>query len=59
MTHEWPVYAFDAVLMAMVLVICYFWYLGKFDFPELRETSDDYEMMRSASPYEETGYART
>jgi len=26
LTHEWTSYIFDATLMTVVLVICYFWY---------------------------------
>lgn len=28
MVREWPVYVFDALPMAVVLVICWLWYVG-------------------------------
>jgi hypothetical protein len=28
LSHEWPIYVFDAILMAAALAICTTWYVG-------------------------------
>ncbi|KAF2732652.1 hypothetical protein EJ04DRAFT_513717 [Polyplosphaeria fusca] len=43
MTHEWSIYIFDALLMAIVLAITASWYLGKIVAP--KEIQQDYEMV--------------
>ncbi|KAF2471750.1 RTA1-domain-containing protein [Lindgomyces ingoldianus] len=40
---EWPIYVFDALLMAAVLVICSFWYLGRMVSKD--NGLEDHEMM--------------
>ncbi|PVH67423.1 RTA1 like protein [Cadophora sp. DSE1049] len=49
---EWPIYVFDALLMAFVLCICYFWYVGSF------ENSEDDIALRSAESGVEATAAR-
>ncbi|KAH6675188.1 RTA1 like protein-domain-containing protein [Halenospora varia] len=41
--HEWPLYVFDAVPMAFVLVVCNLWYIGARKFTS--DGSDDVQMM--------------
>ncbi|KAH6618831.1 RTA1 like protein-domain-containing protein [Boeremia exigua] len=36
LANEWPIYVFDATLMAGVLVICSYWYIG----PTLKQAAD-------------------
>lgn len=43
LSHEWPIYVFDALLMVVVLAITFLWYLGKIA-PNPKAT-EDYEMM--------------
>ena len=42
MSHEWPIYVFDATLMAAALAICSTWYLGSDAFESV---GPDVEMM--------------
>lgn len=52
MTNEWPIYAFDAALMAIVLGLCYLWYVrDKLEKATQRE--DRLEMM--SDNYRECG----
>ncbi|KAF2641388.1 hypothetical protein P280DRAFT_517592 [Massarina eburnea CBS 473.64] len=41
---EWPTYAFDALLMVVVLALCAFWYVGNLDVP-FEQNGDSLEMM--------------
>ena len=46
-TAEWPAYAFDAVPMVLVLLVCNWWYVnltGKID-----EEKDDLELLTAGS----------
>ncbi|OAL52709.1 RTA1-domain-containing protein [Pyrenochaeta sp. DS3sAY3a] len=45
LANEWPIYVFDAALMAIVLSICCFWYVGDVTKQFSHEDSDRYEMM--------------
>jgi len=42
LSHEWPIYVFDAALMAAALAICSTWYLGSDAFERVGQ---DVEMM--------------
>lgn len=45
MANEWPTYIFDALLMAFVLVICAFWYVGNISYTQVGENGESVEMM--------------
>ncbi|CZR51387.1 related to Rtm1p [Phialocephala subalpina] len=42
--NEWPIYVFDALLMAIVLAVCSFWYVGK-----MRSRQDDIDLSSAES----------
>ncbi|KAF2260282.1 RTA1-domain-containing protein [Lojkania enalia] len=58
MTTEWPIYVFDAILMAIVLAICQSWYVSRIlqQHPG-RDSQEHVEMMMNASgePYRQIG----
>ncbi|KAH8589221.1 RTA1 like protein-domain-containing protein [Bisporella sp. PMI_857] len=43
LSTEWPIYVFDAIPMASVLVVCNFWYVGVMDIP--LNGRDDVQLM--------------
>jgi hypothetical protein len=46
LSHEWPIYVFDAALMAVALAVCAMWYLGSNAFESVDQ---DVEMMISSN----------
>lgn len=45
MANEWPTYLFDAILMAIVLIICAFWYVGDIAHAQPEGNRESVEMM--------------
>lgn len=49
LANEWPIYAFDAVPMVIVLAICSYWYVGNIISESIRGQGDDFQMVDSES----------
>lgn len=49
MKNEWPIYVFDAALMAIVLAICVMWYVGDI-VNEAYVQQEDIEIMVRGEP---------
>ncbi|PSN66737.1 RTA1-domain-containing protein [Corynespora cassiicola Philippines] len=52
LANEWPIYVFDALLMAIVLVICCKWYIRELIDGATGITRSNFEMMGSGDPLE-------
>ncbi|KAF1363485.1 hypothetical protein EJ07DRAFT_162737 [Lizonia empirigonia] len=47
LSNEWPIYVFDAALMAIVLAICSCWYVGDNLKQPILQGEDNFEMLRA------------